>query len=291
MGRMSSRVGTGWLAVVTLAGLAVVGVPSAAGGDQPAERRSGYAALGDSVAAGFGLRPGTQTTAQDRLCRRSSKAYPLRVARRIDARLRSFVACSGAKFDEGLYGQQNVGDAELPEQIERVFSRRTPRLMSITIGANDMRWTYFVAKCYLRRCGTDTDNDLFGVLRQDFRYEQWRMRKEVAFRAWLNDSRKPRTTLTGYYDPFGPKRCRATRGVTKAEKRWVQSKVRVINRELRHAAGEERWLQYAGVNRAFGGHRLCSGKSWIAGPRADGMLHPTKRGQRAYARAVARDLR
>jgi lysophospholipase L1-like esterase len=290
---VSDRAITVWLTAMALTGLAVVGVPSAAGSEQPqpAQRRAGYAALGDSVAAGFGLRPGTQTTRQDRLCKRSSKAYPARVAGRLDARLRGFVACSGAKFDEGLYGQQSIGDVELPEQIERVFSRRTPRLMSITIGANDMRWSYFIAKCYVSRCGTGNDKDLFRLLRQDFRYEQWRMRTEVEFRAWLNETRKPRTALTGYYDPFGPKRCRATRGVTKAEKRWIQSRVRVINRELRHAAGEERWLRYAGVNRAFKGHRLCSGKSWIRGPRSTGRLHPAKSGQRAYARAVARDLR
>lgn len=292
MGRVTHRGITVWIAAVTLTGPTVVGVAPAAGSEErPVERRAGYAALGDSVAAGFGLRPGTQDTQQDRLCKRSSKAYPSRVAGRLDARLRGFVACSGAKFDEGLYGPQNVGDVELPEQIERVFSRRTPRLMSITIGANDMRWSYFVARCYVNRCGTDADNDLFSVLRQDFRYEQWRMRKEVAYRAWLNDTRKPRTVLTGYYDPFGPKRCRATRGITKAEKRWVRARVRIINNELRHAAGEERWLHYAGINRTFKGHRLCSGKSWINGPRASGRLHPTKRGQRAYARAVARLLR
>jgi lysophospholipase L1-like esterase len=292
MDRVLDHAMAGWFVVVAaLIGSAVVGVPSTTSAERPAERRGGYAAVGDSVAAGFGLRPGTQTTEQDRLCKRSSKAYPFRVAARLDSRLRSFVACSGAKFDEGLYGQQNVDGTELPEQIERVFSRRTPRLLSITIGANDMRWSFFIAKCYVDRCGTDADRNLFSVLRQDFRYEQWRMRKEVQYRAWLNDSREPRTALTGYYDPFGPKRCRATRGITKAEKRWVESRVRVINGELRHAAGEEGWLRYAGVNRAFDGHRLCSGKSWISGPRAKGVLHPTKRGQLAYARAVARDLR
>lgn len=291
MRRRSSRAAAVRLAVVALTCLAVVGMPSAAGAEASAKRPGGYVALGDSVAAGFGLRPGTQATKQDRLCKRSSKAYPIRVARRLDVRLRGFVACRGAKVDEGLYGQQDVGDRELPEQIERVFARRTPRLMSITIGANDMRWSYFIAKCYLGRCGTDADNDLFWILRQDLRYEQWRMRKEVEFRSWLNDTRKPRTALTGYYDPFGSKRCGATRGITRAEKRWIQSRVRSINRVLRHAAGEERWLPYAGVNRAFKGHRLCSGDRWIRGPMERGTLHPAKRGQRAYARAVARDLR
>jgi lysophospholipase L1-like esterase len=291
MGRLSNLTIAMCLTVVVSTGLAVAGVPSAAGSERPAERRIGYAAVGDSVAAGFGLRPGTQTTKQDRLCKRSSKAYPFRVAGRLGARLRSFVACSGATFDEGLYGHQEVRDKELPEQIARVFSRHTPRLMSITIGANDMRWSYFVAKCYVARCGTDADNSLFSLLRLDFRYEQWRMRTEVEYRAWVNDTRKPRSALTGYYDPFGPKRCRATHGVSRAERHWVQSKVHTINDELRHAAGEERWLRYAGVNRAFRGHRLCSGKSWVQGPRTKGQLHPTKRGQRAYARAVARDLR
>jgi lysophospholipase L1-like esterase len=290
MGRVLGRSIAAWLTAMALTGVTLVAVQPAVGAEQQAKRR-GYAALGDSVAAGFGLRPGTQKTKQDRLCRRSSKAYPFRVARQLDARLRSFVPCRGAKFDEGLYGEQDVGSKELPEQIKRVFSRHTPRRMSITIGANDMRWGYFIAKCYMSRCGTGNDNDLFWLLRQDFRYEQWRMRAEVEFRAWQNDTRKPRSAITGYYDPFSPQRCRATRGVTKAEKHWIQSKVRAINDELRHAAGEEDWLRYAGVNHAFGGHRLCSGKSWVKGPRTKAALHPTKRGQRAYARAVARDLR
>jgi lysophospholipase L1-like esterase len=290
MGRMSPRVMAAYTALA-LASLVLVSAPPGAGSERPADRRAGYAALGDSVAAGFGLRPGSQTTKQDRRCRRSSKAYPFRVARRLDARLRSFVACRGATFDEGLYGQQEVGGVELPEQIERVFSRRTPRRMSISVGANDMRWSYFIAKCYVGRCGTDADGALFALLRLDFRYEQWRMRSEVEDQAAQNDTSEPRSAITGYYDPFGSKRCRATRDITKAEKRWVQSRVRQINDELRHVAGEEEWLRYAGVNRAFKGHRLCSGRSWVRGPRTKGMLHPTKRGQRAYARAVARDLR
>jgi lysophospholipase L1-like esterase len=291
MGRRSDRSAVARLAVVALTCLAVVGLPTAVSAEETAKRPGGYAALGDSVAAGFGLRPGTQRTKQDRLCDRSSKAYPSRVARRLDVRLRGFVACRGAKFDEGLYGRQDVGNRELSEQIERVFARRTPRLMSITIGANDMRWGYFIAKCYVARCGTDADNDLFWILRQDLRYEQWRMRKEVEYRSWRNDTRKPRTVLTGYYDPFGSKRCGATRGITRAEKRWIQSRVHSINRVLRHAAGEERWLHFAGVDRVFKGHRLCSGDRWIRGPMDRGALHPAKRGQRAYARAVTRDLR
>src|SRR5262245_7444475 len=152
MGRLSDRAAAR-LEVVALTSLAVIGLPTTAGAEESAKRKGGYVALGDPVAAGFGLRPGTQTTKQDRLCKRSSKAYPFRVARRLDVRLRGFVACRGAKFDEGLYGRQQIGDRELPEQIERVFARRTPRLMSITIGANDMRWGYFIAKCYVARCG------------------------------------------------------------------------------------------------------------------------------------------
>src|SRR5918996_6080424 len=133
MDRRSDRRAAVRLAATALTCLAVVSVPTAVGAEEAAKRRGGYVALGDSVAAGFGLRPGKQTTKQDRLCERSSKAYPFRVARRLDVRLRGFVACRGAKFDEGLYGRQEVGNRELPEQIERVFARRTPRLMSITI--------------------------------------------------------------------------------------------------------------------------------------------------------------
>ncbi|MEO5499728.1 MAG: GDSL-type esterase/lipase family protein [Candidatus Saccharimonadales bacterium] len=134
-----------------------------------------YVALGDSVSAGFGLDAGTEISHQDQLCSRSSLAYPYLVGQTLNTKVRQ-LACSGATFDEGLYGRQEIQGIKLPEQIARAFENATPSKMSITVGANDMRWGYFIRKCYVATCGTDVDKALFKLLQFDMRFEQWRMR-------------------------------------------------------------------------------------------------------------------
>lgn len=251
---------------------------------------SGYVALGDSVAAGFGLAAGSMTAPEDRICKRSSEGYPHLVGEILGSGVLQ-LACSGAKFDEGLYGPQRIQGIPLPEQIARAFEPATPERLSITIGANDMRWAYFVSKCYVSRCGTDADKALFRLLRLDMRFEQWRMRAEIKYRSLLNNTAEPRTVLTGYYNPFGPANCSATRGITSAEKRWIRTRVTAINRELERAAGLESWLTYAAVNQSFTGHRLCSPAPWVTNPGSNGKLHATAEGQQAYADVVGALLR
>lgn len=248
-----------------------------------------YFALGDSVAAGYGLSAGSETSDEDQLCARSSQAYPQLVAGALGINSEN-IACSGAKFDEGLYGEQDVGNIELPEQIARAFQGGTPSFMSITIGANDMRWRYFIKKCYATTCGTPADKALFDILLLDLRFEQWRMRKEVEFQSWLGGTNEPRTVITGYYNPFSASSCTDSKGIRTSEKRWILHVVRALNAELSRAASKEEWLHYAGVEKAFVGHRLCSDDSWVSGPDNNGRLHPTAEGQQAYAAAVLAKL-
>lgn len=272
------------ISIVILILTALVPSPSSSTPGSPAQPE--YVALGDSVAAGFGLESSATVSSEDGVCRRSSKAYPTLVASTLGTSVLN-LACSGAKFDEGLYGPQIVQNIELPEQIARAFEISTPNRLSITIGANDMRWGYFVTKCYVSTCGTANDRSLFRLLRLDMRFEQWRMRTEIEYRSYKNDTAVPNTVLTGYYNPFGPENCGATQGITAAEKRWIENRVVVINHELERAASLESWLTYAAVDQSFSEHRLCSAAPWVTNPGSKGRLHATAEGQQAYANVVA----
>lgn len=254
-----------------------------------------YVALGDSVAAGYGLPAGSQSGAQDRLCKRSSRSYPERVARRNGYDL-GLIACSGATVRDGLITDQEINGARDPKrQLKRAFTGRVPRAISITIGANDMGWSQLIALCYATRCGRDIpyvpdDTDLFETRLALLEVKLVALRAEIWRQSALRGVRPPRTVLTGYYNPFGSARCQATRGVTSRERRWIGNRLQDVNALLRRHARQAGWLSYAPVDQAFRGHRLCSPQPYVTGPRTIGRLHPTAAGQRAYARAVLNRL-
>ncbi|MEO5499729.1 MAG: hypothetical protein ABIR46_04480 [Candidatus Saccharimonadales bacterium] len=49
-------------------------------------------------------------------------------------------------------------------------------------------------------------------------------------------------------------------------------------------------MDFAAVDRAFTGHRLCSAVPWVTNPDSSGKLHATVEGQQAYAVAVSTKL-
>ena len=91
-----------------------------------------YVALGDSVAAGVGLQYDSDSSA----CDRTNQAYPDVVAKRLNYKL-SNVACSGATLPQGITGKQDVNELLVSPQLQQLFSMPKPKLITITIGAND----------------------------------------------------------------------------------------------------------------------------------------------------------
>ena len=123
-----------------------------------------YAALGDSVAAGAGL------PTSDPICKRSSEAYPYSVASSTGLTLQHF-ACSGAKVDEGIYGSQKVNGEKLPTQLNQAFEGGTPKLITLTIGANDTPWAQLIRQCYYITCGYKVDTARFKAHLIDLKLE------------------------------------------------------------------------------------------------------------------------
>lgn len=246
-----------------------------------------YAALGDSVAAGAGL---TTYGARAAACGRSMSAYPAVLADAEGLNLKNYT-CSGARVDN-LYDetQQRAGYTYGP-QIRNAFARGTPDIMTITIGANDLRWNQFLYNCYTNddECGTVVADSALVGLRWDLRRELRVAMQDIAERS---NNTYPEVYVTGYFNPVKPAmRCTDTEGLSAKEMRWINKQVGLLNTSLRQVANEYSFATFVPVS--FAGHELCSDEPWVQGREAvenGGIFHPNAKGQQAYARAIQRAM-
>lgn len=238
-----------------------------------------YAALGDSVAAGAGL----STT--DPICDRSPDAYPSSVAVSTGLAL-SHYACTGAKADEGIYSKQDTPLATLPAQLDQAYENSSPELITLTIGANDSRWTQFIRQCYYTRCGFGIDTARFNTYLVDLKLE---LNVIMAKIHRLSDGDPPQVITTGYYSPISITSCTDTEGITTEEARWLSERVNRLNSTISNTTSKYSYAQFAPVD--FTGHELCSENSWIQGLSERHPFHPTQSGQQAIASSVVAHYR
>ncbi|HSD56267.1 MAG TPA: SGNH/GDSL hydrolase family protein, partial [Candidatus Saccharimonadales bacterium] len=240
-----------------------------------------YVALGDSVAAGLGA--GTVgSTGEDTLCGRSSSAYALRVSSSLNMPVEQY-ACSGAKANEGLYDTQTVGNTKLDTQLNRAFASGTPDVITVTIGANDVRWTQFVKQCYLWDCGTKFDDVQMTAYMTHFRWEMYRALSIIQAKSGGSRAQMPKVYFTGYFKPFSTSAasCADTRNFTPGEMTWLNTQVDKLNQTIIDSVSWYNFAHYVPVD--FSGHELCTTTPWIQGLQASAPYHPTTAGQRAYA--------
>lgn len=235
-----------------------------------------YAALGDSVAAGLGLNGTTQ-------CGQSSQAYPYYVANTggyslIDA------ACSGATAGD-LFTRQGVSGPNLPPQLDTAFASGTPTLITITAGANDVRWADFIYKCYRSECGTTTDTYAANALLTAMQLKLYYAFSEIQQRS---NGTPPTVIVTGYYNPLSSRCLSQQNQVTRQELRWLNSQREALNQTIQNVAASYPFVRYAPLN--FTGHDICSSQPWVQGLSAPAPLHPNSTGQAAIARAVMGNL-
>jgi lysophospholipase L1-like esterase len=243
-----------------------------------------YAALGDSVAAGLGVSP---PAAGDPVCGVSSKAYPARVAREFGMRYQN-LSCSGATAGD-LFTEQHLSSTrgDIEPQLPRAFAGGTPSLITITAGANDTYWQYFIRKCYVATCGTSFDRAAAASLVSILRIKLEVVMAEINFRA---HGRLPFVILTGYYRPFSPTCANRQDSVTAEEFSWLNGQTDAINQALADTANlHSSFVRFAPVD--FGGHALCTSKSWVQGVQSNAPFHPTAHGQQVIADAVLEQLR
>ncbi|MDB5187164.1 MAG: hydrolase family protein [Candidatus Saccharibacteria bacterium] len=238
-----------------------------------------YVAMGDSVAAGAGLPLLGNATAMDKQCDRSGQAYPYQVAQALQTTVVQ-LACSGAKVDEGIYGTQVRNGVRIPAQLPIAFSNGTPDLITVTIGANDMRWTQLIRQCYAVRCGYAADSVRTKIYRADLRIELTRMLNQINTRSAGNP---PRVLVGGYYSVLDSTECLTANRITAAELAWLNEQTASLNQAIRSVVPLFNFATYVPVN--FQGHGICSAEPWVQGLEAAAPAHPTSEGQAVIAQS------
>lgn len=231
--------------------------------------QSSYAAMGDSIAAGFGL-----ANTGILPCGRSTSAYPHKVAQQQNMSL-NHLACSGATTE-------NV----LNSQLDQAFAGGTPDLITITVGANDMEWARFLRKCVTSTCGAREDSAETKTLRTSLEQRYRDIFSEIQRRS---GGIPPRVIITGYSNPIS-NYCKGRQDrVSNKEINWLNSQRNALNKTIRKAAVSYKFVKYASTN--FNGHALCAPDSWVQQLGDNGALHPDEQGQQLIANSVQKVLK
>lgn len=257
-------------------------VASAQVASSPEVPKGKYVALGDSVAAGAGLP--SSANPGDQQCQRSGQAYAYSVAEKANLNL-VHAACGGAITDD-LYTSQQVGNASIRAQLEAAFADGKPQLITITVGANDIRWSDFLKLCLSNEnCDSRwygyTVNGLLSVQAARLAYALYNIEK-------LSNGTPPRVVITGYYNPVSQACPAVIPSLTSGEVNWISSQIGKINWSLQTMASSYWFAKFAPVN--FAGHDVCSTSSWIQGANSPAPFHPTAAGQAAIANSVIQKL-
>lgn len=253
--------------------------PSKTSTSTPPTTKGAYAALGDSVAAGLGLPTSSSATPNDFQCGRSTQGYPNRVANSLGMPLIN-ASCSGATAGD-LVTSQGVSGPNLPAQLATAFASGTPKLISITAGANDAHWASFIRTCYTTNCNTTTTTTIadgyLALLRAKLTYALG----DIYTRSGGNP---PKVVVTGYYNPVSAGCATLQQNITPAEITWITNETNALNQTIRNSAAQYSFATYVPIS--FAGHDICTSNSWVQDFNDPAPFHPTAAGQAAIARAV-----
>ncbi|MDG4798325.1 GDSL-type esterase/lipase family protein [Micromonospora sp. WMMD1082] len=255
-----------------------------------------HVALGDSYSSGTGAPPYS-----DALCRQSPATYSNTITGTLLSGLSvdrpTLAACHGARIPD-LYASQHPG---VPPQLDAIQPHT--RLVTLTIGGNDLDFTAKLTGCYLGAdCSTAgplvTPQELYQVQVQlTALYRQIRAEMHPSGKLMVlsypavvpnpDDSADP---------PPAQDRCPdLASNLIESERRAIYDATAQTDRMIRDAAlatGDSRVIYVNGLD-LFRGHRLCSANGvWANGltsPLSD-SFHPNASGYQAMATRVAQAL-
>ncbi|HEX6752331.1 MAG TPA: SGNH/GDSL hydrolase family protein, partial [Solirubrobacterales bacterium] len=271
-------------AIVVLCALVVPASPATAAAPVP------YVALGDSYSSGEGNGP------FDGPCHRAlagASAYPRMLPSLVGYLAQpSFHACTGATIADVLARPQpRRGN----QRIQLEYVDPSTRLVTLTIGGNDLGFEDIVKQCLLPgNCS------------------KWKLAERVeaglqTIKPHLVDAYTQvrshmdsggQLLVAGYPRLFVSEDADCKLFISDTEAKWMNSLVIRGNRRIAEAARAARRqrgnVSYVDVTERFAGHELCSDDPWLYGihiTAGDGIYkgsyHPRPSGQAAYASAFA----
>lgn len=237
-----------------------------------------YAALGDSVAAGLGLKKASGGTSRDTQCGRSPQAYTTTIAQTTNLPIVN-AACSGATAGD-IFTKQGVSGPNIPPQLDAAFAQGTPELMTITAGANDAHWRGFLRTCYATNCATAASTTAANAYLVSLQLKLYYMFYAIQSHS---TGTPPKVYVTGYYNPLSDS-CLGSR-ISSTELAWLNAEATALNQTVQNVTNKfSSFATFVPVS--FAGHDICSSTPWVQGLSGSAPFHPTATGQQAIARAI-----
>jgi lysophospholipase L1-like esterase len=238
----------------------------------------GYVALGDSYSSGEGNPPFLDSVSG---CDQSiSDAWPELLASQAPLSLESLLACSGATT-KALYSSFKGQ----PAQLSQLASLSTPKLVTITIGGNDLGFGSILYDCFIYDCSSD------GTLKLATNsLPELANRLALVYKDLKAAVPKSTVLVVGYPQIFPGSAKNALHHClwlkAPAEARGLHKLGVELNQTLSiaaHAAG----VKYVPTITALKGHELCTAQSWVNSVGlSSGAGHPTAEGQASIASVV-----
>lgn len=221
-----------------------------------------YDALGDSYASGYGVGPYSA-------CGQSAAAYALHIDGRKHIALDDFVACAGATTASLVSGGQ----------LDALDSQT--RLVTLSIGGNDIGWSNAVRACL---GGTDAQCAGSIALVRGVVQSQLPGRLDALDAQIAADAPNASVLVVGYPRLFSPEYGDYL-GASTAEQQALNDGADLIDSVIA-AAAQAHGFQFVDVTRRFDGHGVNSDDPWITSPSDPAALHPNTEGWQALTAAV-----
>jgi lysophospholipase L1-like esterase len=232
--------------------------------------------MGDSTAAGEGLRAATGSSRLSRACGRSQDSYAQDLAAVNGWRVLN-LACSNATIARGLLGPQDRHGKIIPPQLASAERARNASVIIVNIGANDLGWAAMVGYCEVApRCDDKATTAYFQQRLASFSKNYLQLLSQLATMPG-----HPRVIINQYYDPFGPQQgCLHSAGLTPAKLATLTSRLVTLNAVLAKGATDFGFLS---PQPDFTGHQLCTSQPYVQSYGDPAPFHPTALGQLAIA--------
>ncbi|WP_052226252.1 GDSL-type esterase/lipase family protein [Microbacterium mangrovi] len=249
----------------------------------PAQTIKDVVVVGDSTAAGLGLRRVAHATTDDRWCGRSQDAFAVDLAQ-VNSWSVTNLACSGATIRSGLLGSQLIGPRTIPAQLKSPAVAKAQAVI-VNIGANDVQWTSMLELCAVAAsCSDNAEQAYFQQQLAAFSSDYLQLLDQLQ----LLPSH-PLVVINLYYDPVpGSVACLAKQNITPDKQKTLQDDLAALNAILAEGA---KTADFATASPDFTGHGVCSSQPYVQGVADPAPFHPTPSGALAIALADEHALR